>query len=93
MMKKIVNGIEIVCNPEEEASIWAEWAANEIKQAKHEKLYGHIRRRRAEYPSLEERIEALMEQYEMNSEKIVSPLLAKVCAECKEVNAKYPPPA
>ena len=31
MLNKIVNGQELVCSPEEEAQIRAEWAANESK--------------------------------------------------------------
>ena len=30
MLKKMVNGIEVVCSAEEEAEIRAEWAANEV---------------------------------------------------------------
>jgi hypothetical protein len=32
MLKKVVDGKEIVCSPDEEAAILAEWAANAARQ-------------------------------------------------------------
>jgi len=38
MLKKMVDGIEVECSPEEEAEIRAEWEANAAKKAEEESV-------------------------------------------------------
>jgi hypothetical protein len=54
-LKKMIDGVEVECNPEEEAAIRAEWAANEAKQ----QATAYIENRRIEYPSIGDQLDDL----------------------------------
>lgn len=58
-LTKKVNGITIVLSAQEESDIKALWSANETAAQKEEALTGHLKRRRAKYPSQEEQLEAI----------------------------------
>ena len=94
MMKKIVNGKEVVCSPEEEASIRAEWEANRKEQEEHEAQFGYIAKRKAEYPSHAEMVLAIVEQQcqlKREGAKLCESMDA-IATKYEAINAKYPKP-
>lgn len=58
-LKKVVNGVEIECTPEEEQEIRNEWESNRLKQLEDEALYGYKYKRKSEYPSIEDQLDML----------------------------------
>jgi len=61
MLIKNVNGVDVVMSAEEEAQVRAEWAANDKKQAEYEATEGYKGRRLAEYPPVQDQLNALWE--------------------------------
>jgi hypothetical protein len=58
MLKKMVDGVEVTCSPEEEAQIRTEWAANDAKRLATE----YADKRRNEYGSWEQQLDLMYHQ-------------------------------
>lgn len=58
-MKKIVNGIEIECTPEEVLLIENIWEIDRVKKLEEDALYGHCKKRALEYPSVNDQLDMI----------------------------------
>jgi hypothetical protein len=78
LVRKVPIEEEVQLSVEEEAAQLAEWAANDIEQAK----IDYIQKRQAEYPPLEKQLEILCEEG-----------LEALKQRIQAVKAKYPKPS
>jgi len=88
MLTKKVDGKDVVMSAEEEAQVRAEWAANDQKRADYEAKEAYKDKRIAEYPSVQDQLNALwsaMDKGELPQVKGFYDVL-------KVVNDKYPKP-
>lgn len=83
-LKKMIDGIEIECAPEEEAEIRAKWAEYDREQIAIE----YSVKRKSEYPSIPDQLDMLW--HAMNSAEI--PMAIKFYSVIAEIKAKYPKP-
>lgn len=60
MLKKIVNGKEVICSAEEEATILVEWQANADKRAHYLTYEKYAEDRAAEYPPVGDQLDAIL---------------------------------
>lgn len=75
MLKKIVNGIEVDCTPEEEAEIRADWEKNSIPM-------DYKAQRALEYPDIKEYIDGVVKGDQAQIQAYIDA--------CQAVKLKYP---
>lgn len=88
MLKKMVDGVEMVMADDEEAELRAEWAANAAEQAQKDANV-YLEDRKKAYPSIQDQLLYLWES--MESGEI--PTCKKFYDSIKSVNEKYPKPS
>jgi len=81
-LKKMVDGLEVECSPEEEKEIFARWEANVLEQKKNE----WINNRKSEYPSIVDQLDMLW--HAMDNGEI--PFAIEFYKTIKEIKQKYP---
>lgn len=87
-MNKMINGVSVPVSPQEEQQLKEEWDATAADQAKAAaELQKYDALRRAEYPSLSDLVEALIEKEEGDPTFLNSLVLKRL-----QVKNKYPKP-
>lgn len=89
MVTKLVDGKRIECTEEEVLAIQKEWEDNETKYREHERLYGYIQKRKADYPSIGDQLDALWHAMD----KGILPKVDGFYEEIKQVKIKYKKPS
>jgi len=88
MLTKNVNGVEIELSAEEEVTVRAQWAAADAEQAQFEATKAYKGRREAEYPDVQDHLNALWEAMDRGE----LPRVAGFYDVLKVVNDRYPKP-
>lgn len=84
MLKKMVDGKEIICTPQEEAEIRAEWAETDAKRAQYLATEFYKDQRKKEYPDTVEFLDAWVKNDPV--------ALEAYRQKCLAVKLKYPKP-
>lgn len=58
-LTKMVNGVSVVCSPQEEAQIRAGWAQADAERLRYQREEAYKDKRKSEYPTLDEQLDML----------------------------------
>lgn len=88
---KKVNGVQVQLSEEEETAIVAEWNANAESKEQFELEFGHLQKRRAEYPPTEEQLEGICEGLiAIRDGNRFPQITLDLLSSIEEINARYP---
>lgn len=83
------NGVAVLCTPEEEAAITAQWASEESTKAANAWHNGRV----SEYPKINDQIDIILSQFQALSAVLtLTPQMTQLIAYCQGIKAKYPKP-